>query len=315
MKPLDIREIKVSCKLAFGIFVLVCLAGPIISSADQERSGVILSLQGRADLIVAVGGASQKLDPRTDLLRVLFAGETLRLDPGATADLLIGDQKKTIAGPCEFTVPTIATAETSKEMQAIDELSQLGGRKRASKTAIYSPAAESVVWAENLVFRWIPQKGTGFISLVIEDENGTTLWRKDAVPDSDGILDSDEARKVLAKLQGEVSLNMITLGGDRIEVPFGLLSAERKGALDHDLDLWGQQENPILKHIGRACVYAKYEMFNQVADEYEKALESAPQSRTLLDAAISAHHRIGNALRETELRRRLPAARTRPSPS
>ena len=53
-----------------------------------------------------------------------------------------------------------------------------------------------------------------------------------------------------------------------------------------------------------ARIFAKYEIFNQAAEEYEEALKLAPNSLSVLDATISAHHRTGNFPREEELVKR-----------
>ena len=60
------------------------------------------------------------------------------------------------------------------------------------------------------------------------------------------------------------------------------------------------------RSIGRAYVYSKFGMFNEVADEYEAALRIAPRSRSLLIAVVIAQHRTGNIRREKQLWAQLP---------
>jgi hypothetical protein len=63
---------------------------------------------------------------------------------------------------------------------------------------------------------------------------------------------------------------------------------EKRKKLDHELAVWDSEPDLVLRHIFRAYVFGKYEMFDQVADEYEEALRIEPRSRSLSNAAMWA---------------------------
>jgi hypothetical protein len=63
-----------------------------------------------------------------------------------------------------------------------------------------------------------------------------------------------------------------------------------------------------MRHLGRASIFSRYRVFPQAAEEYEAALNVAPNSQHLLERASLAHRLTGNSNREEELNRRLPVA-------
>jgi hypothetical protein len=179
---------------------------------------------------------------------------------------------------------------------------------------IFSPAPDSVVAPEQLDFQWTPafQNAKG-ARLWISDDQGTELWRE-GVP-GEGLMRagcsdyhsiSPTARQALTKQENSVlflNVEILFEGGreKRCTVRFRILSNEQKKALHADLSVWDNEPSEVLKHVFRAHVFAKYKMFNEVANEYDEALKIEPHSDSIFNAAISAHHRTGNFCREREL--------------
>jgi hypothetical protein len=184
---------------------------------------------------------------------------------------------------------------------------------------VFSPAPDSAVCPEHLEFKWVTREQGMPASLTILDEHEATLWSKELAKRLfiEGVWHSAEAENVLAKHEGETVYLRLGAHPEILDsysghllntyvgttVRFRVLSPAKLKALNSDLSALGKAPQ-LLKHILRARVFAKYGIFNQVADEYEEALKLAPDSRSVLRAAISAHHRTGNVWRENELLRR-----------
>lgn len=184
---------------------------------------------------------------------------------------------------------------------------------------VFSPAPDSAVWPEHLEFKWATREQGMPASLTILDQHEATIWSEELEKRLfiEGVWHSAEAENVLAKHEGETVYLRLVAHPEIIDwysghllntyvgttVRFRVLSPSELKALNSDLSALGTAPQ-LLTHILRARVFEKYGMFNQVADEYEEALKLAPNSRSVLQAAISAHHRTGNVWRENELLRR-----------
>jgi hypothetical protein len=296
-------------RLGYGILLFLSFVVFTTSAAEPETAGSLKRFAGDVFLITELHTTPQKLDPDRDQYRSLSVGETLRLGPNAHAELIIGDGHINKDGPCEYAVLAVESAESSETMKAIEHFASTGGLTRGGSThpvAVFSPAPEEVIWPPKLVIRWIPKSDRGSVSFTILDEDDEILWQKEGVPDAAGVLDSDDLRKALTEREGSFVLNMRRFD-ETITVPFSVLSPKQKQALENELSAWDRESDQGFRSIGRAYVYRKFRMFNQVANEYEAALKNAPRSRSLLIAAVIAHHRTGNVPREKELRVQLPA--------
>jgi hypothetical protein len=172
---------------------------------------------------------------------------------------------------------------------------------------IYSPANDSAVWPDDLKLEWCSRQKEGSIDISITDEASKRLWHEN-LPAQAGYqsLDSNPARLVLRSRQGKgLDLKLIyrEQSTERVAtVGFTVLLSGQKKALDADLAVFDAEPSPLLKHVYRAHVFAKYHLFNQVVTEYQEAFTIAPLDPTLLDAAISATHRTGDFQEERRLR-------------
>jgi hypothetical protein len=181
---------------------------------------------------------------------------------------------------------------------------------------VFSPAPDSAVCPKHLEFKWATREQGVPASLTILDQHEATIWSEKLEKRVfvEGVWHSAEAENVLAKHEGETVYLRLGARPEILDwysghllntyvgttVRFRVLSPAELIALDSDLSALGKAPQ-LLKHILRARVFAKYGIFNQVADEYEEALKLAPNSRSVLQAAISAQHRTGNVWRENEL--------------
>jgi hypothetical protein len=202
--------------------------------------------------------------------------------------------------------------KTARQVSVLLCKKSLGNKPLRHDPKVWRPSAD-LACLLSVINSWdLPR-----IEAWIVRQHGETVWRDKGIFDnwSGGSIWDDAgkglagAKRLLAAEQGNILVlkiefksldNTLEWHFFETEVRFKILSAAQTKALDADLLRVGGAPE-LLKHVLRARVFAKYEMYNQVADEYEEALKLAPDNRPVLDTAISACHRIGNVLREDEL--------------
>ncbi len=183
-------------------------------------------------------------------------------------------------------------------------------RGNAAQSRILWPADGSAEVPENFVVRWAPVSQKIAVSILTEAKD-VTVWGPTDVDGSAGVLKSAGASSALAaykrKLPNARLVLTITFGNenDWEEAHFSFLSAQQEQDLNGQLDFWTKHTDGLTLHLGRGYAYTRHKLFSEAADEYETALESAPESPYLLKDAIEADQRAGRASRVKELQSRL----------
>jgi hypothetical protein len=96
----------------------------------------------------------------------------------------------------------------------------------------------------------------------------------------------------------------------RTEIAFWTLAKQAEERLDSRLKQWDEDtSDPLLRAMGRSHTLTDALVYADAAEECEAALALAPESESLLLAAVGANQRTGNLARERELRERLLATR------
>jgi predicted Zn-dependent protease len=93
--------------------------------------------------------------------------------------------------------------------------------------------------------------------------------------------------------------------GDWEEVHFSLLTAKQEQELNAQLDFWEKHTDGVALRFGRAYSFSRQKLFAEAAEEYEFALDFAPDSRYLLQDVIQADRLAGRLSRAKELQSRL----------
>jgi len=268
------------------------------------------------------------LNPTRDRYRFLYQGEILwcagrgsmkaqiyNLPP---QEIKSSDGRCTIGAEaliCEHKPQKREAAEKKTirivDQRALEAFGRPAGRRRGFRTVIYSPAEDSVVRTEKIVFRWNTPRKTTAVELRLTDIYGDLLWKQEQVQGAAGQFVSEEARRILKaygddRKPGPLS---VTLRGDGIDpsaVHFSLLSAADEAALEKDLRTC-DQESDLRRAVCRTYSFTQRQMWNEAAEEHDAALQLEPQSKSLILAAIAAHRSTGNAKRVAELMEELPA--------
>src|SRR6267142_4690152 len=115
------------------------------------------------------------------------------------------------------------------------------------RRVIYSPADGGYVLADDIVFRWAPEPKPHVITLAIEDNNGSVLWREEGVDGAVGQLISESARKTLRdyrdeKKSGPFRFLLVSETGSKRSVDFSVLSVDDERVVRNELERLEGQE-------------------------------------------------------------------------
>lgn len=290
---------------------IVVLLGPVAAAAQEGGAGIVEEIRGAVFWRPNPAAREERLDPKADAARRVYAGEQVRCARGGRLRLLLGLKRRAVYPSAWFTIPRAALARSNPARRMLDDYGRVGGLDRGDESKIFSPSDHSVAAPRRFSIRWAPSAPGCTLSLNIRDVGGKLLWRREGVNGARGSLTDDGAARVLDGYRAETGRGPLTLQiddscGGESRVSFLLLSVKSEQALERELSSWGEAAGTLLQHLGRASVYSRYGVFPQAADEYESALKAAPESRHLLIRTIKAHRRTGNHLRARELEKRLP---------
>jgi hypothetical protein len=305
------------------IYTLIyCLSLPASAQEEQKAEivAIIQRIEGSATLKQSQGGKPIPLNSRQDLARMIHFGEWIQVAQGSTLHIVDLRSKH----PLEATVKTGAnekaewitfphqpTEEQAHLWKVLKAFSELGGRNSGGETAIFVPANKSVVRPEHLVFRWIPLRSAARVTLTLADRQHKVIWQQADVDGRSGRLESAKAQTAMKNYRasghdGELILSLSPGTKKPMSIRFSLLDPNAEKDLQTQLAEW-ETIHGFLHHLGRAYSLTALDLHCEAAEEYEAALTAAPQSTSLLIAAIITEEQIGNASRGKALRKRLPS--------
>jgi hypothetical protein len=271
--------------------------------------------------------APKDLHPANDQFRFLYPGESVRcLGRGSMSLQILDFDKLTIwSKDGWYKIHTNPPAVTTKRPEnsasptqtlavnqnALNAFGRPAGRQRGFQSSLFSPAAESVVRASQISLRWNDIPGATVITLRLTDKYHAVLWEQVDVDAAQRQLVSPALRNALAAYRdkygaGPLALVLTSNAKAQPLVQFSLLTGDQELALDKDLRLCDKQSG-LLRSVCRTFAFSSRDMWNDAAEEYEAALRLAPESHDLLLAAFTAQQNIGNTLRSSELKAKLPA--------
>jgi hypothetical protein len=294
--------------------ILFLLLGLIPCPAFAEPAGaIVVKISGTVWL--KHDGKQIRLNPKSDVARVLYVGESVHCEKGATLSLNIGGRTRELNerdGWFPIAIPRRAAAMSDPHQKVLDAYGRIGGRDKGfkSKSIVYSPTNDGAVVPELFVIRWTPTRRRCFASWEIQTQDGQQLWRQEKVAGTSGVLESTTAREALTKYRASAGARSLILKlkgscGNDDQITFGLLSVPREKSLNEELALWDREPDKLIVHIGRATVFNSYSLLPQAAEELAAALVLAPNSRALLQKTSGANWATGNLPRAKQLERRL----------
>jgi hypothetical protein len=298
--------------------ILFLLLGLIPCPAFAEPAGaIVLKISGTVWL--KHDGKQIRLNPKSDVARVLYVGDSVHCEKGATLSLSVAGRTTELDGTSGWftiAIPRKAAATSDAHQKALDAYGRIGGRERGAvpKSIVYSPTDEAAVVPDLFMIRWIPTRRRCVASWVIQAQDGQQLWRQDKVDGTSGSLESTTAREALMKYRANAGARTLVLKlkdscGNDDQITFGLLSVPGEKSLKEELAFWDHEPDKLIVHIGRATVFNSYSLLPQAADEYEAALALAPNSHDLLKRTSDANWATGNITRAKQLERRVEMRR------
>jgi hypothetical protein len=290
-----------------------------MAQEPRPLAGLILDIRAPAFIKVTENDVETSLDSARDKGRRLFGGQSLRCGHGGyiRAEIYGAIQEITESGH-SIAIPLdsnpgedVRQKERQRRIsEALRSYGRMGGT-RGIASSILLPSEGSVVKANQFEIRWIPSENGSTIAISIRTKSGQVLWQAAKVSGATGSLDSSDVREKLEQYRKSGAQEALILSlrdpeKNESSIEFSLISPHAEEKLRQELAQWDEESNDLVRYIGRAAVFNRHRMLVEATMEYDAALTLAPESRDLLESAISAHHQIGDYVVERELIRRLP---------
>jgi hypothetical protein len=290
---------------------LIAVVGLLGARAESDPVPVAFVEKIIGDVTLQSKTGQVKLDPKTDVGRILYSDESLSCVGNAKAIIHISGPGTDVCRPKEpWHPPQPRESASIKMAKDLENYGKRAGRDKGSESAIYSPPDQGAILPQKLVVRWRTRPPLGSFTAVLLDGHGTELARAAAVDGGTGVLESSAFRAALTKYRETVDptheAKLIFRFDTEPEqsVTFTVLTQQQESELDKALAQKGS-DHGLFGYIERAAIFDSFRMYDSVAAEYDAALTEAPESRELLRAALNAHARTGNLRRARELRERL----------
>lgn len=292
--------------LVFAILMLFTLH---LAAAGQAGVGIVISISGTARLRDASGG-EQRLSSQNYAVS-LQAGESIKADGNGRLQIrLCNGRTETVRNRWYRVAQTVCIRNADAAKNSIFQTTfNFGGRYKPNRGGgefILFPIERemAVIRPLTAIFRWMPVKGKVTLS-ISEAGSEKSLWSKE-VDGGTGSFTSTELRNTLKDLREkrpeatfDLKASVQSLSTENT-ASFRIFSAKD----EHDLleYLAGYAKDPtVYGQLARASIYDYYELYPEVANEYELALKMSPESIELLNAAASAEDRAGNLRRRDEI--------------
>jgi hypothetical protein len=301
-------------KLGCVLSGLICLApfGAGAANADSEAVGYILDSAGACTVKTAQGSPEAAVKGRE-----LHARDQIQCADDGKVTLQIGCDAPIELHGHHDPLMISAKSTSSCDRRLADLLmrfGQPGGRERSTGALLYSPADQYAAAPATLVLRWQPLSGRTLRFELRQrrkradgQRTDAVLWNSGDVDGALGSLESGDLRKVLAGLppaDDDEPLMMWMLGAGSVDqvTRFHLLSAADEHGLAAEIDsLKELPHDAFLQHVARADVFKHYDLYPEAAEEYEAALELAPDNIPLHARAREVYELTGNVRRAREL--------------
>lgn len=290
-------------------------------AANRIYAGLITNIVGRCTL-TRPGGDAKTLGPAAPPKR-LYVDDVLACDKDSymlielTSDPPKDSAKKresaargtTSVEPGEtLKVPHVALSRDDGLSPAVRAL-EAAAPFRSDRTDVFAPADDEYIRPRDFAVRFATDTGAAMFSITLTDGRGQTLWSDDGVRPQSGAVVAAEARDALARYRddgaGTVAMYLTDTNGHRSQVNFNLLSRDEEKRLDTELAFCDANAREIMLPLCRIAAYERARSYNDVAAAYDAALALAPESEDLLENAIIANQRVGNATRMDALKARL----------
>jgi hypothetical protein len=296
------------------------------AQAPDAIAARVLSVHCDAKLVRSGSKNEVTLISPRDVALGLAAGDRIYCAKPGYLEMLVAEglEKVTETPKLGYTVkPLPADPKYSENQQIVQALTEYGvsgaTRGQAADSRILWPSDGAAVSPADFKILWTPLPKK--ISLAILSEaKDATLWGPAEVDGGAGELQSAAISAALddyQKKSAEPALVLTLQVGDAAdwdEMHFSLLSGKLRQELNAQLGFWAAQPDEMAAHLGRGYCFLRYKLYAEAAAEYDAALNSAPGSGYLLDAAIRANRLAGRASRVKKLQSQRASPQTTANP-
>jgi hypothetical protein len=295
------------------------LAANIVAVATNSRAQATGAIAGRILAVKCAGllkqnasGPSVALHDPQDVGRTLTAGNQLQCAGDGYMEVFVPEgTKKITAAQSWFVIQPVPAKPPFPEIAyALNQYGIRGAtRGLASSSRILWPSNGSSVIPEHFIIRWTPAPQKIVVSIMSEAKD-VTLWGPTEMDGEAGSLKSDAISSALAdyKKKSGSTVLILTLSlakaSDWDEAHFSILGGQQEQELNSQLDFWRKHTDGLALHLGRGYTFSQHNLFVESAEEYDSALNFAPESRYLLEEAIKANRSAGQDSRVKELETR-----------
>jgi hypothetical protein len=292
-------------KLRFSLTVTL-LAAIVAAATTNSRAqtknvqtgevvaGRIMSLHCDARLLRKGTHDEAKLLYPRDIALGLAAGDAIRCNgPGYLEVLVFSGTTRITPSKKPFPIPPLPPDPKYPEDKIIAEsLTGYGvsgaTRGTTADSRILWPAENSAVVPEHFAILWAPV-GQKIVLSILSEAKDVTLWGPTEMDGGGGSFQSDAVSSALASYKakpgraGLVLTLTLANSSDWEEVHFSLLNGREERELNSQLDFWGKHADGLALRLGRGYSFSRHKLFAEAAEEYDAALNSAPESRYLLE--------------------------------
>lgn len=310
-------------KLRFSLTAIVLAASVAAAAADSHPqtpdvvAGRILSVHCDAHLNKNGTKVDVALLSPRDIGLGLSAGDQVQCVGAGYLEVLVSEgTKKIMAAQKWFAIPTLPKdpkfpQENTEIAKALKKYGVSGAtRGIVADSRILWPTENSAVVPEHFVIRWTPVAQKIVLSILSEAKD-VTLWGPAMADGEAGSLKSDAVSSALAVYKtkpgspGLILTLTLANSSDWEEVHFSLLNGRQEQELGAQLDFWEKHTEGLALRLGRGYSFLRHKLFAEAAEEYDSALNSAPESPYLLEDAIQPNRLAGRSSRVKELQTRL----------
>jgi len=278
-----------------AVALIVCA---ISHAAEDTPVALLTAVKGEVQIM-----PSRSLKPG----QLLFTGDVLTCRAGGSATVhydstVFVDKKDETCPPGkEINIPRPPGSFVAGRAHPLGTLEKyaIGGRSKGIENAIYAPADGGAIVGDRFTIAWTTMPDIGSFVAVLLDPSGREIAKSGKQKGVDGTFDSAAFRRAilddLAKNPASGKFKLLFQldeGGEQVST-FAVLTKEQDAAVSQEL-AGVDKKNSLFAHIERAAIFDSHQMYNDLAAEYEKAVEEMPDSVTLLRAAATIDSKIGN---------------------
>lgn len=296
-------------------FVLLLLLAFCINAGAQNKVGIVVGITGTASFKDA-NGKEQKLTARNFAVS-LSVGQSLKADGQGRVQIKLCNGKTETVGSRWYRVSQVICSSTTnpEKRKVLASIFDFGGRyktNRGSNEFILFPLEKelTLIRPETVAFRWRPINKKIFLAVTVVG-NDNPIWSSEV----DGAIQcytSDGLRKALSRFMANepgatlrLKVSIPTLSTEN-SADFQIFPLTKEKDLERDLAQF-DNEPAVFRYLARVGVYSSYQLYVEMADEYEEALKLSPDSVDLLNANASAQDHAGNFERRDQILNQIKA--------